>query len=165
MSYFAVSPNEDPNLRQIVLYVANFLNDRFLEQSGSSLPGQMIVKHTEIYDAFAVPNDSYPLLKIFRRNSRGELESSRRDSDITLSYCLLNTQIRQTPAIANWIDINAREALSRFKFDHPGIFEINNNISCRYRTVLQLGEIVYQIDLDFSLDNESNSVCSPEPLC
>lgn len=163
MTYFAITPNEDPNLRKIVLYVANFLNDRYSRQYQQE--NQLIVRHTEIYDAFGVPNDSYPLLKIFRRYSRGELENSHRDSEVTLSYCLLNTQIRQTPAIANWIDINVREALARFKFEHPGIFEINNSISCRYRTVLQLGEIVYQIDLDFSLSNESNVVCNPNPLC
>jgi hypothetical protein len=168
MTYFPISPLEDPNLRQIVLYIANFLNDRFGTQSLDNpliAPGQMIVKHTEIYDAFTVPSDSYPLLKIYRRNSRGQLDNSRRDSDITISYCLLNTQIRQTPAIANWIDLNIREAINQFKFDHPGIFEINNSISCRYRTVLQLGEIVYQVELDLSLDNESNSVCSPNPPC
>lgn len=169
MTFFQITPREDPNLRKIVLYVADFLNNRYQNQVESSgltnLENQLIVRHTEIYDAFEVPHDSFPLLKIYRRYSQGQLENSHRESKITLSYCLLNSQIRQAPAIANWVDINAREALAQFTFEHPGVFEINSSITCDYRTLLQLGEIVYQVDLSFSLGNESNLSCNPNPLC
>jgi hypothetical protein len=150
MSYQQITPLEDPILRKLVLFVADFLNQRW---------SQPVVKHTEIYDAFGVPHDSFPFLKVYRRYTRASLENSQRDTEITLAYCLLNVQISQTPAIANWIDINAREALRQFKFNNPGLFDIDNSISCRYRTILQLGEIVYQIELDFTLSNESNTAC------
>lgn len=140
-----------------MLYVADFLNQQW--------ESEPVVRHTEIYDAFTVPHDSYPLLKIYRRYSRSTLDNSERDSEITLTYCILNVQINQTPAIANWVDINIREALSTFQFENPGLFQIDNAISCQYKTVIQLGEIVYQIDLNFTIANESNTACNVLPPC
>lgn len=150
----AITPLQDPTLSHLVTYIADYLNQAWQHH--------LIVRHTEIYDAFAVPHDHYPLLKIYRRYSRNTIDDEERATEISLAYCLLNTQIQQTPAIANWVNVNVIHALQKYRYEHPSLFEISESITCRYRTVLQLGEIVYQIEVDFSLANETALGCAKQ---
>ena len=147
----AITPLQDPTLSSLVSYVANYLNNAWKQN--------LIVRHTEIYDAFGVPHDRYPLLKIYRRYSRSTINDEERSTEVTLAYCLLNTQIEKTPAIANWINVTIIHALQAYRYENPSLFEIEDPITCRYRTVLQLGEIVYQVEVDFSIDNETAQGC------
>ena len=154
-----ITPLNDPTLLKLVGYVADYLNQAWQQH--------LIVRHTEIYDAFAVPFDRYPLLKIYRRYSRNTINDEERTTEVSLAYCLLNAQITKTPAIANWININVIHALQKYRFEHPSLFEIDNNITCRYRTMIQLGEIVHQIEIDFSILNETAQACQDfsNPCC
>lgn len=148
---FPISPHQDPVLTKLVKYVADYLNTAWTDQC--------IVRHTEIYDAYGVPHDSYPLLKIYRRYARATISDDQRDTELTLSYSLLNVQVQKTPAIANWINVNIIHALQQYRFDFPNHFVIDDRITCRYRTVLQLGEIIYQVETDFSITKETAGSC------
>ena len=142
-----LTPNQDPTLNRLVIYVANYLNNSYTER--------VVVRSTRCYDAFLVPHNEFPLLKIYRISDRHSLNSTLTDSRITVAYCLLNVVLEEIPGIMRWVSVKLGEALRCFKLENPGLIEFDESFSVRYRTVMQLGEIIYQLEADFSISDES----------
>jgi hypothetical protein len=133
----------DKNLEYIVKFLKEELNRI------NPIPNTIIVKSTRCYDAFNVPFQDFPLLKIYRQRS-SYMPSNKRISSLQIQYGLvLPDQERLLPYL-NWVDHNINRILSQSLW-RINTFIVNSSKNCDYRVLLnELGIPVYSF-LRFNL--------------
>lgn len=138
-----LSPELDPICKDIVDFLAHELNLAYTKEN--------IVRSVRHYDAYNVPFQSYPLLKVYRLSDTFSIDNSIRESQMGLSYCLLNAELDRLPGITNWVAETITYLLRKYSLHKQGCLEITGGIRASYKTLLQLGQIIYQIDFTFGL--------------
>ena len=127
---------EDKVLTKIVTFIKEELN------RNNPIDNTIVVKSTRNYDAFNVPIQDFPLLKIYRQRTN-YLNNNKRISSIQLQYGLvLPDQERLVPYL-NWVDNQINKILSQsiWRID---VFIDKNSKNCDYRVLInELGIPVY----------------------
>lgn len=138
----ATTPIVDPLLDDMVKSMAGDLNRAY--------PGHTIVRTTRTYDAYLVPLTEFPLLKIFRLNDTFQ-QVELAASTVTAAYCLVNADIERMPGLTKWVGDRIVRAIHRFGIEKRS-YRLVGEISIRYRTLAQQGELIYQTQADFQLE-------------
>lgn len=146
-----LSPETDPLCADIAKFVATKLNDAY--------PKELIVRSVKHYDAYNVPYQNYPLLKVYRTLDSYSIDGGIFDSQIGLAYCLLNAELDRLPGISSWVAENVILNLRLYSFYRSGYLEIANSIRANYRTLLQLNQLIYQIDFNFGIKGSIDAIC------
>ncbi len=126
----------DKNLLKIAEYLRDELNRI------NPIKNTIIVKSIRNYDAFNVPVQDFPLLKVYRQRS-SYLPNNKRVSSIQLQYGLVIPDQEMLLPYLNWIDHNINRILSQATY-RINIFIQPTSKSCDYRVLLsELGIPVY----------------------
>lgn len=143
----------DTTLDIIINYLKNYLNSANpIEYS------QPIVKSTRNYDAFNIPVQDFPLLKIYRLKSNYRA-SNLRISQIQLQYGLILPDLEFLLPRLNWIDFKISEALT-YSRELINIFIQPGSKSCDYRTLInEIGTPVYSFLRFNFVINEGYNCC------
>lgn len=127
---------QDITCNKIAEYLKYKLN------AANPLEGLVIVNSTRSYDAFSVPVQDFPLLKVYR-NSTQYRPSQVRQSRLTAQYGLILPDQERLLPLLNWVDDQISRALSYIKQD-INVFVDQASKSCDYRTLSnELGTPVY----------------------
>lgn len=138
-----LTPQFDPICTDLADFLAVTLNEAY--------PQENIVRSVRHYDAYTVPLQSYPLLKVYRLSDVFSIDNSIRNSQMGLAYCLANTDLDRLPGVTNWVSENIILGLRKYNLHKQGCLEILGDIRANYRTLLQLNQFIYQIDFSFSI--------------
>jgi len=140
-----MTPERDEVLDDLARFITNELNTAYREHK--------VVETYRTYDAFQVPNQGYPLLKVFRTSDRLSFDDSISDTNISIAYCLLAPTLEMLPGLTKWVTYQMRAILQAYSMNLAGRLKFDQRFSVRYRTLYQLGEIIYQLDFDLSLQD------------
>lgn len=146
-----LSPETDPLCADIAKFVATNLNEAYTKE--------LIVRSIKHYDAYNVPFQNYPLLKVYRTYDNFSIEHGLFDSQLGLAYCLLNAELDRLPGITSWVAEHVILNLRKYNLYRNGYIEITGGIRANYRTLFQLNQLIYQIDFSFGIKGSIDVVC------
>lgn len=127
---------EDKILTELVTYIKDELN------RNNPIENTTIVKSTRNYDAFNVPIQDFPLLKIYRQRTQ-YLNNNKRISNLQLQYGLVIPDQEKLLPYLNWVDNQINKALSQTVWRIDIIIDKNNK-NCDYRVLMnELGIPIY----------------------
>ncbi len=126
----------DPPLETLATYLRNWLNAEFTRQYPTV--GQAIVKSYRTYDAFNVPYDQYPLLKVYRMFEDCSLEDEKDDVTIVVSYSLVYPELERLSPLIVWVRKEIGNALKTRRITHRTCQPVLTSPRYRaeYRTML-----------------------------
>ena len=138
----SITPIEDELLVGMVSTLKDVLN--------AAYPDFTVVKTTRTYDAYLVPLTEFPLLKLYR-TSDSFRSVGKATSSLTCSYCLANADLERMPGLTRWTGEKIVGGIYQFGVINKK-HRLQGDISVQYRTISQMGELVYQTDCSFQLE-------------
>lgn len=138
-----LTPESDPICSDLGLFLATKLNEAYEDAT--------IVRSIRQYDAYDVPFQDHPLLKVYRTSDIFSFDNSIRETQMGVAYCLVNTELAKLPGVTNWVAETVVIALREYGLHKQGCVQVVGAIQANYRTLLQLGELIYQIDFRFGI--------------
>lgn len=136
-------PFVDPACQRLANYLYQHLN--------AAYPEQTIVQSVRYYDAFNVPANDYPLLKVYRLQDRGSIQQNDAQCSAVISYGLILPDMDKLAPIMAWMRKRMRLYLAAFTIECPGFPRLADEYSAEYRTMLnELTNKVYMF-LRFNL--------------
>lgn len=131
-------------------HLANYLRDELNRRGYSEGLTVPIINSYRLYDAFNVPVQDYPLIKVFRTSSQ-YTASNKRISSLQIHYGLVMPNLEELLPYLNWVDYNINEVLS-FALHDINVFIEPTSKRCEYRTLMnELGIPIYSF-LRFSFN-------------
>lgn len=127
-------PNTDPFTDRTCTHLAEYLRDWL----NAKHPQELIVKSVRAYDAFNVPYQEYPLLKVYRMSKEGTINrNTKTRSQIAISYILVLPDLEQLTPVLNWVGDQIMDALAAYRIDHEGCSpKIEPSLRIDFRTML-----------------------------
>jgi hypothetical protein len=147
--------SEDYLTGHIANYLKRELNRRASEE-GLTVP---IINSYRLYDAFNVPVQDFPLIKVFRTSSQYTV-SNKRLSSIQVHYSLVLPNLEVLLPYLNWVDYNINEVLS-FALHDITVFIEPTSKRCEYRTLMsELGTPIYSfLRFSFNVTEGQPTIC------
>lgn len=141
---------EDKILTKIVTFIKEDLN------RNNPIENTIIVKSTRNYDAFNIPVQDFPLLKIYRQRTQ-YINNNKRLSSLQLQYGLVLPDQEKLVPYLNWVDNQINKILSQSIW-RINVFIDKNNKSCDYRVLLnELGIPIYSfLRFNFNITEGNN---------
>lgn len=126
------------------------LGDYIAEQINAAYPDREIVRTIRYYDAYLVPSQSFPLLKVFRESQREEADNPLQTVNINIAYCLNMVDIDIQAGISTYITRQIIDAVKRYALEFK-CFKLIGEFSSRYRSLYQMGEFIHQSDINITV--------------
>lgn len=137
------TPITDPLCFDLAAFLKEGLNREY--------PEKQIVRSIREYDAYDVPFNDFPLLKVYRLIDTFNTEDPGKiENQLQVSYCLVNVDIQDMPGIAYYISRKMVRHLLIYSATR-NTYKLFGQIQSRYRTMLQLNQLIYQVDLNFNV--------------
>jgi len=129
---------DDCITRTIGEYIKDNLN------VANPIANTIIINSIRNYDAFNVPVQDYPLLKVSRIRS-SHITNDRVTSNIALDFCVLLADLEKIAAYTKWIDFRTNELLAYIVHER-NIFVHKGSRNSDYRiTMVELQPVILRI--------------------
>lgn len=97
------NPLEDQSCKEIAEFLKRHLNEAYTDR--------VVVQGTRYYDAFNVPYNEFPLLKVYRLSDQWERNENVRESQGVISYSLVLPDQETLAPIMAWVSRHINELL------------------------------------------------------